>query len=154
MIKFEFTEKDGKQDYDAAKLPVYSTKSAACCDFFCAEHTVIPPMNQNGFKPTLVHTGVKASYPDDVVLRLYTRSSIPKKGLILANSVGIIDADYYGNESNDGEIMFAYFNLSDEDVVFEIGDKIGQGEFCKFLRADNADESDEVRSGGFGSTDK
>ena len=54
---------------------------------------------------------------DDEMLLLYNRSSNPKKkGLILANSVGVVDKDYYGNVDNDGHIMFAFYNIKDEDV--------------------------------------
>ena len=91
---------------------------------------------------------------DDEVLMLYNRSSNPKKkGLILANSVGVVDKDYYGNPDNDGHIFFAYFNCSGEDIEVHKGDKIGQAVFSKFLVSDG-DNASGVRSGGFGSTDK
>jgi dUTP pyrophosphatase len=58
-------------------------------------------------KPTLVPTGVKAKLDPGTFLQLSVRSSCPLKyWLILANGVGIIDSDYYGNTSNDGEIFF------------------------------------------------
>ena len=107
-------------------------------------------------KPTLVHTGIKACMEDDEVLELYNRSSNPKKlGLILANSVGVVDADYYNNPDNDGEIMFAFYNFKPWSVTIKAGDKIGQGVFKKFLRPTiNCIVNDEERTGGFGSTDK
>ena len=68
-------------------------------------------------KPTLIKTGIKAYMQDDEVLILANRSSNPgKKGLILANSIGVVDKDYYGNEDNDGHIMFAFFNIKEEDI--------------------------------------
>lgn len=106
------------------------------------------------FAPILVHTGIKAYMAEDEVLMLYNRSSNPKKlGLVLANSVGVIDSDYYGNSDNDGEIMFAFYNLFPFPVTIKKGDKLGQGVFTKFLKADN-DISGGDRLGGFGSTDK
>ena len=70
--------------------------------------------------PTLIPTGIKAYMLDDEVLYLYNRSSNPKKkGLILANSVGVIDKDYYGNPDNDGHIMFAFYNIKDKDKLKE-----------------------------------
>ena len=64
---------------------------------------------------------------DDEVLMLYNRSSNPKKkGLILANSVGVVDKDYYGNTDNDGHFMFAFYNIKDEDVFIKKGEAIGQ----------------------------
>ena len=93
---------------------------------------------------------------EDEVLELYNRSSNPKKlGLILANSVGVVDADYYGNPDNDGEIMFAFYNLKPWDVTLKVGDRIGQGVFKKFLRPEvGLDINNKAREGGFGSTNK
>ena len=85
---------------------------------------------------------------------LANRSSNPmKKGLILANSVGIVDKDYYGNKDNDGHIMFAFYNVYDEDITIKKGEAIGQGVFSKYLVVDD-DKSEGERKGGFGSTDK
>jgi dUTP pyrophosphatase len=91
---------------------------------------------------------------DDEVLLLYNRSSNPgKKGLILANSVGVIDKDYYGNVDNDGHIMFAFYNIKDEDIEIKKGDAIGQAVFQKYLVTDD-DCAKGERTGGFGSTNK
>ena len=91
---------------------------------------------------------------EDEVLILANRSSNPgKKGLILANSIGVIDSDYYGNPDNDGHIMFAFFNIKDEDIEIKKGDAIGQGIFQKFLTVDE-DLAEGERMGGFGSTSK
>lgn len=107
-------------------------------------------------EPTIVHTGIKASMYCDEVLEIYNRSSNPKKlGLILANSVGVVDADYYNCEDNDGEIMFAYYNIKPWDVTLKVGDKVGQGVFKKTLKPEiGLVIADRERKGGFGSTDK
>ena len=134
-------------------LPVRKTKCSAGYDIEAAEDTVIPSFKK-GMKPTLVKTGIKAYMMEDEVLILANRSSNPgKKGLILANSIGVIDSDYYGNPDNDGHIMFAFFNIKDEDIVIKKGDAIGQGIFQKFLIADE-DTAEGERMGGFGSTSK
>ena len=134
-------------------LPVRKTKFAAGYDIEAAEDIVIPSFKK-GMAPTLIPTGIKAYMEDDEVLYLYNRSSNPKKkGLILANSVGVVDKDYYGNQDNDGHIMFAFFNIKDEDVEIKKGDAIGQGVFAKYLIADD-DSASGSRTGGFGSTDK
>ena len=134
-------------------LPVRKTKFAAGYDIEAAEDVVVPSFKK-GMAPTLIPTGVKAYMEDDEVLYLYNRSSNPKKkGLILANSVGVIDKDYYGNPENDGHIMFAFFNIKEEDITIKKGDAIGQGVFSKYLVTDN-DVAGGDRTGGFGSTDK
>ena len=132
-------------------LPVRKTKFSAGYDIECAEDTVVPAKNN---VPIFIPTGIKAYMDDDEVLYLYNRSSNPKKkGLILANSVGVIDKDYYGNPDNDGHIMFAFFNVKDEDITIKKGEAIGQGVFSKYLVVDD-DNAEGDRTGGFGSTDK
>ena len=134
-------------------LPERKTKFSAGYDIESAEDIVIPKFIP-GMKPTLVKTGIKAYMMDDEVLYLYNRSSNPgKKGLVLANSVGVVDKDYYGNPDNDGHIMFAFFNIKDEDIEIKKGDAIGQGVFAKYLTVDD-DSSEGIRQGGFGSTSK
>ena len=134
-------------------LPVRKTKHSAGYDVEAAEDTIIPSFKK-GMKPTLVKTGIKSYMQENEYLMLANRSSNPgKKGLILANSVGIIDKDYYGNSDNDGHIMFAFYNIKDEDVEIKKGDCIGQAIFMPFLIADN-DEAEGKRIGGFGSTSK
>ena len=110
MAKFELVSrfKDTNVVY---ALPQRATAHAAGYDLYAAEDCVIPVFEKDA-KPTLVKTGLKAYMQDDEMLLLYNRSSNPgKKGLILANSVGVIDKDYYGNPDNDGHIMFAFYNI-------------------------------------------
>lgn len=134
-------------------LPVRKTKYSAGYDVEAAEDCVIPSFKK-GNKPTLVKTGIKAYMADDEVLILANRSSNPgKKGLILANSIGVIDKDYYGNPDNDGHIMFAFYNVKEEDVEIKKGDAIGQAIFQKYLVTDD-DIATGKRTGGFGSTNK
>lgn len=134
-------------------LPVRKTKFSAGYDVEAAEDTIIPSFKR-GNKPTLIKTGIKAYMADDEVLILANRSSNPgKKGLILANSIGVIDKDYYGNPDNDGHIMFAFYNIKDEDIEIKKGECIGQAIFQKYLIADN-DSAEGERTGGFGSTNQ
>lgn len=134
-------------------LPVRKTRFSAGYDICAAEDTVIPPFTF-GSKPTLVKTGLKAYMQDDEYLMLCNRSSNPfKKGLVLANSVGIIDADFYGNPDNDGAFSFAFYNYFTEPLIIKKGDAIGQGIFVKYLVTDNDTPGGE-RIGGFGSTSK
>lgn len=134
-------------------LPVRKTKYSAGYDVEAAEDCVIPGFKA-GQKPTLVKTGLKAYMEDDEMLLLYNRSSNPgKKGIILANGVGVVDKDYYGNPDNDGAIMFAFFNIREEDLSIKKGDVIGQAIFQKYLITDD-DIATGERVGGFGSTSK
>lgn len=134
-------------------LPVRKTKNSAGYDVEAAEDIVIPPF-QLGGKPTLIPTGLKAyCCGDDEYFILVNRSSGPKKGLVMSNSIGIIDADYYGNETNDGHFYFQYYNILDHDLEIKKGDVIGQVIFQKFLVVDE-DYAEGVRKGGFGTTDK
>ena len=131
-------------------LPIRKTKYSAGYDIEAAEDCIIPAFKK-GDKPTLVKTGLKAYMQDDEMLLLYNRSSNPgKRGLVLANGVGVVDKDYYGNPDNDGAIMFAFFNLKKEDIEIKKGDAIGQAIFQKYLVTDDDIASGE-RLGGFGS---
>lgn len=128
-------------------LPKRETAHAAGYDLKVAVETTIEPR-----EIVLVPTGVKAYMQDQEVLYLYDRSSNPrKKGLILINSVGVIDGDYYNNPNNEGHIFAQMQNISDQAVRLEKGDRIVQGVFAPFLVADG-DDADGVRTGGFGST--
>lgn len=134
-------------------LPIRKTKYSAGYDIEAAEDCIIPSFKK-GDKPTLVKTAIKAYMPGDEVLILANRSSNPgKKGLILANSIGVIDSDYYGNPDNDGHIMFAFINIKQEDIEIKKGEAIGQGIFQKYLVTDD-DIAEGERIGGFGSTYK
>ena len=152
MRKRGFEVAKGWEDKNI-NLPVRKTARSAGYDVESAEDVVIPVF-EVGCKPTLIHTGLKAYCQDDEWYMLANRSSNPgKKKLVLANGIGIIDADYYGNPDNDGEFMFAYYNIGKEPLEIKKGDIIGQVVFQKFLIADD-DNATGSRTGGFGSTDK
>ena len=134
-------------------LPVRSTKNSAGYDVEAAEDCIIPAFKP-GQKPTLVKTGIKAYMESDEVLILANRSSNPgKKGLILANSIGVVDSDYYENPDNDGHIMYAFFRFKAEDVEIKKGEGLGHAVFQTYLVTDN-DIAQGERTGGFGSTNK
>ena len=105
-------------------------------------------------KPTLVSTGVKCNLDNyENYLELSVRSSCPLKNwLILANGVGIIDADYYNNPDNEGEIFFQVINLSPLPIYLKKGDRIGQGIIKPYYKTEDDTQTDQIRSGGFGST--
>lgn len=130
-------------------LPKRSTQHSAGYDFVAAETITIDP---GAIK--LVPTNVKAYMQEGEVLYLYDRSSNPRKrGIVLSNSVGVIDKDYYGNPDNDGNIHAQFTNITNDVVTIEKGTAMMQGVFMPFLLADN-DDASGVRVGGFGSTDQ
>jgi len=157
---------------DGINVPKRNTKQAAGYDFEAAKDIEIPSIwatglksgwtamaallqsNEKieGIKPTLVPTGIKAYMQEDEYLQLANRSGNPmKKFLLLANGIGVIDADYYNNDDNEGHIMFQFINFGFATAHIKKGERIGQGIFLPFLKADN-DEADGERVGGFGST--
>ena len=155
--RFEYVNRVLSNGYETLQpnfnLPTRKTAKSAGFDFECIETITIPPYKP-GDKPVLVPTGVKCKMQDDEYLMLVNRSSNPKKkNLVIPNSMGIIDADYYGNPDNDGEMMFAFYNLGTEPVTIEKGYAIGQGIFCKYYVTDD-DNATGKRLGGFGSTNK
>lgn len=138
-----------KEEYDKIEIPQRSTKHSAGYDIKSPVHRTIPAGGQ-----VSIPTGIKVCLPDDEVLLAFPRSSLGvKHGIILANTVGVIDADYYNNSDNEGHIWVILKNTTDE--IFEInpGDKICQMIFIKYQTVDN-DESNGIRIGGFGSTGK
>ena len=134
--------------YPNAALPQRATKGAAGYDFECVEDIQVQPHSIS-----LIPTGIKCQIDDGYYLQLALRSSAPKKkGLMLANSIGIIDSDYYNNPDNEGHIMFQVYNFTDKPVLIKAGERIGQGVFIKYAITDD-DFADNIRQGGFGSTD-
>ena len=151
--KFEFVNRMTSTGYEMKqppiKLPERSTQYSAGYDFYNPERVTIEPN-----KMAYVKTGVKADMFSNEVLILANRSSNPKKkGLVLVNGIGVIDKDYYNNPDNEGEIAFAFMNITDEPVTLEVGEKLGQGIFIEYLTTVD-DNAKGKRVGGFGSTGK
>lgn len=148
--RFEFVKR--VEGIEGLKLPERATKFSAGYDFYNPERVEIEPYKL-GDNPVLVKTGVKAYMGENEFLMIVNRSSNPKKKkLVIPNSVGIIDADYVDNEDNEGEMGFLFYNLSNETVVIEAGEKLGQGIFTEYKTVTN-DKAEGERNGGFGSTD-
>lgn len=146
MVKFEKV----KRITEEVELPIRSTLNSAGYDFFAIEDDVIPAKTIK-----IIMTGIKCELMPDMMLVLANRSSNPsKKGLVLINGIGVVDADYYGNADNDGEIGFAFYNMKDEDVNIKKGEKLGQGIIVNFIKTENDYISNprNIRAGGFGST--
>ena len=101
----------------------------------------------------MIPTGLKVLMPKNEALFVYPRSSLAiKKGLMMSNSVGIIDADYYGNKDNEGHIMVPLYNFKSEPVSILKGERIAQGIFMAYLKTSNDESDGIIRLGGFGSS--
>ena len=147
-MKFEeviFTQKAYR--HKPTFLPTRATSKSAGHDFFLKEDVTIKPG-----KAVFQYTDVKCKLNRDEVLLLFVRSSIGiKQHLMLANGTGVIDADYYGNADNDGNIGLTLYNYGAETVKLEAGQKIMQGVIVDYKISDN-DCVTSGRYGGFGST--
>lgn len=130
-------------------LPKRQTSGSCGYDFYLPYDLLIKA-NSNA----VIYSGVKIELDNDLFLMVCIRSSLAtKKGIILTNQVGIIDGDYYNNVDNDGHIMIAVKNTTDDDVLLKKGERVAQGIIFNFLKT-NDDDVSASRVGGFGSTTK
>lgn len=154
MRKFEkisfrqFAKDITEGNYDDILLPVRKTKNSAGYDFFSFLDIIIKPG-----EIVKVPTGIKIALNEDEYLSIYVRSSMGfKYNIRMCNQVGIIDADYYNNSSNEGHIWVCLQNEGDKDYVINKGAAFAQGVISKYLVCDD-DDAEGIRLGGFGSTD-
>ena len=150
-ISFEEFKKSVSDDidlYNSIELPRRSTKNSCGYDIkSIISGTILPGESM------IFSTGIKVMMNNDEVLYIYSRSGQGfKNDVSLSNSVGVIDADYYNNSSNEGHIMIKLINHGDKEYVVNVGDRIAQGVFMKYLTVDNEGEINNIREGGFGST--
>ena len=130
------------------RLPQKATKGSSALDFFSPIDIIIKPQDN-----VMIWTDVKAYLNSNEVLLLNVRSSMGKCPIMLSNTQGWIDPDYYSNADNGGNIGLRLFNLGSNYYIIKVGDRIGQGMFTNSLPADSGDSENE-RVGGFGSTGK
>lgn len=136
---------------EVAKIPKRSTKHSAGYDFHTTNSLPVLILPQ---KTVVFDTGIKVSMESDEVLLMHIRSSIGiKRGLILSNCTGVIDADYYNNPDNEGHIRIALTNIGDVAQTIKPQEKVAQGIFMKYLVVDD-DNPTGKRVGGIGSTGK
>ncbi|MCV2232901.1 dUTP diphosphatase [Paracholeplasma manati] len=147
MRKFEKITTYQNQTFD---LPKRATSHSAGYDLAAVESIEINPGDIQK-----VPTGLKVAMNDGEVLLVFPRSSLGlKKQLMMANNVGVIDQDYYNSPGNEGHIMIPIYNFGQTTQVIEKGERVAQGIFVQYLKADDDIASDEKRISGFGSTDK
>jgi len=129
-------------------LPERKTKGAAAFDFVARVDVDIQP-KQIGYIPLNVVVAV----PEGFALHVFARSGTHKKGLMLANGVGVIDADYCGDGD---EVVAAYYNFTDAPVAIARGERIAQGIVRSYEEVDwdEVPAMDAPSRGGFGTTGK
>ena len=152
-ISFEQFKKDIKDDielYNKYEPPKRGTKNAAGYDFYSLYDYTLKPG-----EIMKIPTGIKVSMEEDDVLFLIDRSSMGfKYNVRMCNQVGVIDADYYNNNDNEGHMWIRIQNEGDKDYIVKKGDAMIQGIFMKYLKTDDDVETEKIRIGGIGSTNK
>ena len=147
MSRFFEVVRDGcRKNSGDIKLPTRATEYSAGYDFYSPVDIIIEPQES-----VMVWSDVKAHMYYDNALIIIPRSSMGKQPVMIANTVGLIDNDYYGNEDNDGNIGFRLLNLGKTPYEIKVGDRIGQGVFIKYQITKN-DTTANKRIGGYGST--
>lgn len=163
-------------------MPSRATEYSAGYDLYVAEDTIIPPVEEHihamktasgspagrvftleqmkdmtkilGAKPTLVPTGMKCKLEYRTYLKVVPRSSTPfKYWLVMANSEGIVDADYYNSPESEGHIYLQFINLSPFPIKLQKGECVAQGIICPYGLTED-DSPGGKRMGGCGSTTK
>lgn len=146
MNENEFEQVTGYHD---AIMPTRKTEFSAGYDLACYHSGSVQPGEVK-----LLETGVKCKVNPDEYIQLHLRSSVGiKNSVMLANGTGIIDADYYNNETNEGHIMIPIRNIGTTPFEYNAGDNLAQLVFMPY-RVTSRDNATEKRTGGFGSTDK
>lgn len=145
MRKFYEVREDCKKSKGETILPCRATKKSAGYDFYSKVTVDAEPG-----EVVKIWSDVKAEMDPDDVLMLFVRSSMGGKWM-LSNSTGIIDADYFSNLKNDGNIGLFLKNISNEKQHIDVGDRIAQGIFIKY-QITSDDNADGERMGGHGST--
>lgn len=130
-------------------LPKRGSKYSAGYDFFAPCDIPIPANSCT----KLIFLNVKAEIPKDEYLQLVIRSSVAVKYGIVLETSGVIDADYFGNPDNDGNIGVKFRNNSETNYLIKKGERCCQGIFLKYGVVDDDDVTNE-RAGGYGSTGK
>ena len=152
-ISFEQFQKDisnNKKVYESYHIPVRKTKYSAGYDF-----EVIEPFTLKPGEIRKVPTGIKVCMEPDEMFCLIIRSSMGfKYNVRMCNQIGVIDADFYNNEKNEGHMYYAIQNEGEETLHFEAGDNICQGIFMKYYVTDDDKPTQTTRKGGLGSTTK
>ena len=131
----------------SVELPRYATAGSAAFDLAASADTTIAPGEVR-----LVPTGLVIEVPAGMFLGVFARSSTPlKKGLMVANGVGVVDSDYCGPTD---EVKVQVINVTSAPVEIRKGDRIAQGILLPSpqIEWEEVDELATTSRGGFGGT--
>lgn len=145
MNKFEVISKSENKNI---KLPTRADDNSAGYDIYLPYDIVIEPGQLKK-----INTHIKCQINPFTYLQIVPRSSIGiKRQLMLANTVGVIDASYYNNPDNEGEIIIALYNYGSQGQELLAGERIAQGIFTPFSITEDDKPLSHERLGGIGST--
>ena len=136
---------DDKELYESYNLPKRKTKGAAGYDFYALYDYTLKPGEIKK-----IPTGIKVAMENDDVLLLIDRSSMGfKYNVRLCNQVGVVDADYYNNNGNEGHMWIKIQNEGDKDYVVKKGEGMIQGMFIKYLTVDDEEQDLQERESDY-----
>lgn len=146
---FEIVEDKHRVHKDVEiQLPRRATNRSSGYDIFSPVEVCILP-NES----IVIPSDIKAYMLDDEELLIFPRSSLGlKKGLVIKNTIGKIDSDYYSCEENDGNIKISIWNTSNSVQIIKKGDRICQCSFYNYLTTDDDNPINNIRTGGVGSS--
>ena len=138
-----------EEAYEMIKVPKRATSGSAGYDFYLPINIKLHPS-----ETMLIPTGIKIELDKSKVLEIYPRSSLGfKYGMKICDTVGIIDADYYNNETNEGHIMIKIENCGNDIIDLAAGSAFAQGIIKEYFVVDDDEPRTKIRVGGMGSTD-
>ncbi len=142
MRKARITRLDG-----SVSLPSYQTAGSAGFDLAASQEVTIQPG-----EVALIPTGLVIEVPEGHFLGIFARSSTPlKRGLLVANGVGVVDPDYSGPSD---QVLIEVLNFTSRPVTVKKGDRIAQGIIIPAVRVEwqEVERIKDVSRGGFGAT--
>lgn len=147
---FVVDDKFRKDPNSTIVLPRRATPGSAGYDFYLTRDVLLKPKEE-----VLIWTDIKVAMENYLVFEMVMRSSYGiKKSIMMKNLTPKIDQDYFGNETNDGNIGICLYNYGDTEQLLPKGEAFCQGSFYKYYITDDDCPLTDKRLGGIGSTSK
>jgi dUTP pyrophosphatase len=149
QFKKDMGEYNSRELYDDIMIPTRHTKLSAGYDFHAPFEFTLNPG-----KIIKMPTAIKVSMEPDEFFMIVMRSSVGfKYNIRMCNQIGIIDADYYNNEENEGHMWIALQNEGQAPWTVKKGDCVAQGIFVRYCLVNNDDDTHSTRKGWSASED-